>query len=49
MSLIITISFLLCFCSTNAMIIGECNQPNTWKTWLNVHRPTGIGFSLSLK
>ena len=25
------------------MIIGECQQPNEWKTWLNVNRPTSTG------
>ncbi|CAF1316399.1 unnamed protein product [Adineta steineri] len=31
------------FQSINGLIIGECKEPNEWKTWLNVHRPTAIG------
>lgn len=27
----------------DGMIIGECQQPNEWKTWLNVNRPTALG------
>jgi hypothetical protein len=28
------------------MIIGECQQPNEWKTWLNAHHPTAVGWFL---
>ncbi|UJR25227.1 hypothetical protein I4U23_006579 [Adineta vaga] len=31
------------FQSINGMIIGECKEPNQWKSWLNVHRPNLIG------
>lgn len=27
----------------HGMIIGNCTEPNTWKQWLNVHRPTVLG------
>jgi hypothetical protein len=29
--------------SINGMILGVCNEPDEWKTWLNVHRPTALG------
>ena len=32
------------FRSINGMIIGECQQPNQWKSWLNAHRPTLFGW-----
>lgn len=31
------------------MIIGECQQPNEWKSWLNVNRPTALGLSFDQK
>ena len=31
-----------------AMIVGECQAPNEWKTWLNVHRPTAYGTRFDL-
>jgi hypothetical protein len=38
----------LFFQFNNGMIIGECQEPNKWKTWLNVHRPTATGLFLKI-
>lgn len=37
----ILIAFLFHF--NNALIIGECQIPNEWKTWLNTNHPTVLG------
>ena len=35
--------YLLFLPFIDGLIIGECNEPNEWKTWLNSHRPTTTG------
>lgn len=37
------IFIVLLFHFNNGMIIGKCQTPNEWKTWLNVNRPTILG------
>lgn len=34
---------MIYFQLNNGMIIGNCTEPYTWKTWLNSHRPTALG------
>jgi hypothetical protein len=44
--MIITIYFILIamfFQLNNGMIISQCTEPNQWKIWLNVNRPTALG------
>ena len=43
MMIVILISLFIFVPLINGLIIGTCQEPNEWKTWLNVHRPTTYG------
>ena len=40
-------ALLAYFPLVSGLIIGECKEPNEWKTWLNAHRPTTFGWFIS--